>query len=366
MLKSEEIRRQAAQRLKELFPTAKSWEESAGARIGRQTAELIVKFKLGEWKVVNAPGQTVRDAIVPMIHQGASPVLFQLLGFLNQAGREVASIKDALQGETSAATMQPTTLLALIEQGLKVFAAIYKRIHDSAKEEFAKLYALNRKYMNMQERYQVGEEWKTVSKEDYAKGAGVRPVSDPAMVSDMQKAARAQFLQAYQNDPLCDNVEIRKQVFDAMGIEGADKLIHGQSPPNPALLAKTAEMQLEGHKVEAEIASRKASQVRDLSQAVLNLANADKVVGDTHLAWIEQHIDVIRLQLESLTQPAQKLGEPGQGQQQPPAAPPEGIPHPATQAADLRNRLPGGLLGLPQPNPDMSFHNAPFAQPGAP
>ena len=48
MLKSEDIRRQSAQRLKELFPTAKGWEESAGARIGRQTAELLVKFKLGE------------------------------------------------------------------------------------------------------------------------------------------------------------------------------------------------------------------------------------------------------------------------------------------------------------------------------
>lgn len=48
MLKSDEIRRQAAQRLKELFPTAKGWEESTGARIGRQTAELVVKFKLGE------------------------------------------------------------------------------------------------------------------------------------------------------------------------------------------------------------------------------------------------------------------------------------------------------------------------------
>jgi hypothetical protein len=48
MLKSEEIRRQAAQRLKEVFPTAKGWEESIGARIGSQNAGLVVKFKLGE------------------------------------------------------------------------------------------------------------------------------------------------------------------------------------------------------------------------------------------------------------------------------------------------------------------------------
>jgi hypothetical protein len=48
MLKSEDIRRQAAQRLKELFPTATGWEEAAETRIGNQDADLLVKFKLGD------------------------------------------------------------------------------------------------------------------------------------------------------------------------------------------------------------------------------------------------------------------------------------------------------------------------------
>jgi hypothetical protein len=48
MLKSEEIRRQAAQRLRELFPTAKGWEEAVGPRIANQHAGLVVKFRLAE------------------------------------------------------------------------------------------------------------------------------------------------------------------------------------------------------------------------------------------------------------------------------------------------------------------------------
>jgi hypothetical protein len=48
MLKSAEIRRQAAQRLRELFPRARSWEESTDVRLGNQTADLLVRFKLGE------------------------------------------------------------------------------------------------------------------------------------------------------------------------------------------------------------------------------------------------------------------------------------------------------------------------------
>ncbi|MBI2219090.1 MAG: hypothetical protein HYU51_17530 [Candidatus Rokubacteria bacterium] len=47
MLKSSEIRRQAAQRLRELFPSAQRWEEVAGARIGNHEADLLIKFSLG-------------------------------------------------------------------------------------------------------------------------------------------------------------------------------------------------------------------------------------------------------------------------------------------------------------------------------
>jgi hypothetical protein len=48
MLKSAEIRRQAAERLRELFGKAKSWEESADVPIGSQTADLVVRLRLGD------------------------------------------------------------------------------------------------------------------------------------------------------------------------------------------------------------------------------------------------------------------------------------------------------------------------------
>ena len=48
MLKAAEIRRQVAQRLRELFPRARGWDESVDAQIGNQVADLRVKFRLGE------------------------------------------------------------------------------------------------------------------------------------------------------------------------------------------------------------------------------------------------------------------------------------------------------------------------------
>ena len=48
MLKVQEMRRSAAQRLREIFPKAKAWEEVSESRIGSQTADLVVKFRMGE------------------------------------------------------------------------------------------------------------------------------------------------------------------------------------------------------------------------------------------------------------------------------------------------------------------------------
>src|SRR2546428_13249201 len=46
MLKSGEIRPQVAQRLRELFPTAKAWEETADTKISGQRVDLVARFRL--------------------------------------------------------------------------------------------------------------------------------------------------------------------------------------------------------------------------------------------------------------------------------------------------------------------------------
>jgi hypothetical protein len=48
MLKSHEIKLQAAQRLRDLFPRAKEWQEIANFRMGNQTADLFVTFRMGD------------------------------------------------------------------------------------------------------------------------------------------------------------------------------------------------------------------------------------------------------------------------------------------------------------------------------
>src|SRR5207244_1277385 len=132
---------------------------------------------------------------------------------------EIASIKDVPTGDQKTPNVPATTTLALIEQGLKTFTAIYKRVHRSLKSELNKLYRLNRVYGDEKSQYKVGDTWKVILKQDYVLGAGVEPVSDPTMVSDMQRMGRAQFLLGFRQDPNVNGVEVLERAFKAADID---------------------------------------------------------------------------------------------------------------------------------------------------
>ena len=86
MLKTGEIRRQVAQRLRELFPKARHWEDVAGLQVNRKAVDLAVKFRLGEQEhlvvvEVSALGQPrqIRGAVTRLLDvrrelAGAYPV----------------------------------------------------------------------------------------------------------------------------------------------------------------------------------------------------------------------------------------------------------------------------------------------------
>src|SRR3954467_14933793 len=110
-----------------------------------------------------------------------------------EAVRGITAVKDILTGDTGDKGVQTaTTTLALIEQGLKVFTAIYKRVYRAMKDEFRLLFDLNARFMDQQEYYTVLDQPQAVAKSDYDLASmDICPVADPKMVTDMQKSARA-------------------------------------------------------------------------------------------------------------------------------------------------------------------------------
>jgi len=288
-----------------------------------------MRFVPGEYKAINVPGGTIKENVVPLDFPGPSATLFNLLGTLIEAGKDIAAVKDVLTGEQKDANIPATTTLALIEQGLKVFTAIYKRIHRSLKAELEKLYRLNRIHLDDITGYQVGDEWHMVGREDYVKGSGVEPISDPTMVSDMQKLGRAQFLLTFAQDPMFNGMEIRKRVLDAAAIERPDDLLNLNPPPDPKIVKDAMDMEIKAERVKAEA-------IKDFAQAVLFLAQAAAVEGSADLGWVNANLDYLKLKLDGLT-------NEHEGNQQAP------IPGMAEQPGNAGvPAVPTGLPGGPQ------------------
>ncbi len=306
-----------------------------------------IRFQMGEYKVVNVPGGTLRENIVPMQFPGPSAVLFNLLGMLIEAGKEVASIKDVLTGEQASPNTPATTTLAIIEQGLKVFTAIYKRIHRSLKHELNKLYRLNRVYGDEKSEYKVGDTWKAITKQDYVQGSGVEPVSDPTMVSDMQRLGRAQFLMQFANDPLCNPIEIRHRIFSAASIDGIDKVLLSQAPPNPVVAAKGMELEIKDKQAVADAAAKRAQEVLYYAQAINQLAQADKAVADPHIQWLAQNIAIWSKQIDT------SMAGTGTGEGATPPPSPSSLPPPPATPHPMMMPQPS----MPNSAPSINPHN---------
>lgn len=154
-----------------------------------------IKPKMGEWSVLeSAAGADLRSNIVPFPTKDPSPVLLQLLSLLIESGKQLSAVTDALSGQEQAQNVPATTILSLIKQGLVVFSSIQKRIYRGFKKEFAKIYRLNKLYLDQTPQY-FGEGKKVayVTQEDYeASNIDIKPVADPNMSSDMLKATKIQ------------------------------------------------------------------------------------------------------------------------------------------------------------------------------
>lgn len=237
-----------------------------------------MRFAPGEYRPVDANGAAIKDNIVPMTFPGPSPVLFQLLGLLIDAGRDVASVKDVLTGEQQQANVPATTTLALIEQGLKVFTAIYKRVHRSLKQEFRKLYRLNRLYLPPESYFRFQDKQEQILLEDYqGDETDVTPVSDPHLVTDAQAMAKAQALMQFNGDPLINQMEIRKRFLKAIKEEAPETLLQQpqQPGPDPKTIEVTGKLELLSKELDGKLEKMKAESVDSMAAAALKVAQAE-------------------------------------------------------------------------------------------
>lgn len=241
-----------------------------------------IKVSPGKFEQVELTG-TLKDQILPHHFQGPSPVLFNLLGMMVEAAKDITAVKDILTGDTGGQTQTATTTLAMIEQGLKVFTAIYKRIYRALKDEFKLLFKLNAKHINEKQYFEFNDEQEVVEASDYDLASmDICPVADPKMVTDMQRMTHAQLLMQIAEHPAFGPIqnpqEALRRIYEAAGTEEPDRLIVKQQGPSPA-----EQLQME------ELQSKTANNMAGAQQKA---AAADKLTAETALLPRQADADV--------------------------------------------------------------------------
>lgn len=222
-------------------------------------------FKPGEWKVANAVGDDLRKQIVPLPTKEPSNVLFQLLGMLVQSGKELASVAEIFTGKLPGQNTPATTTQETIEQGMKVFTAIYKRVYRSLEKEFKKVYRLNKIYL--QEPKYVAVLDTPVEPTDFDESSyDICPAADPTASTQMEKLQKAMALVQILQLGTLDPMKVTIRLLEAQEQPNWQELIPGmaetgqptpqQPPPDPKVIAMEKKMELEGQKAQLDMAKK--------------------------------------------------------------------------------------------------------------
>ena len=167
-----------------------------GAKMSGQSQQVDVT-QVAE--IEAAPGvDDIRKIAMPMPFNQPSPVLFQLLGWLDSAAKGVVTTAEEKIADVNANAPVGTTQ-ALIEQGAVVFSAIHARLHDSQARVLKILGRLNRWHLDEQRKGEVVADLE-ISREDFVTNTDVVPVSDPHIFSETQRTAQMQAVMALMKD----------------------------------------------------------------------------------------------------------------------------------------------------------------------
>ena len=186
----------------------------------------------GEWRDVDAPGGSLRDAFYNIPYKEPSQTLLQLMGIVVQAGQRFASIADNQVGDGNQQAAVGTTI-ALLERGSRVMSAIHKRIYNALKEEFKLLANIFAQYLPQEYPYDVVGGNRLIKQADFDERIDIVLVADPNIFSMTQRISLAQTeLQLAMSNPQMHNMyESYRKMYEALGIKNIDQLL--PPPPQP-------------------------------------------------------------------------------------------------------------------------------------
>jgi hypothetical protein len=200
----------------------------------------------GEFRDVDVPGGTIRDALMPLPYKEPSSVLAQLLGVIIDSGRRFASIADMQVGDIGSQQLPVGTTVAMLERGTKVMSAIHKRLHFAQKKEFRLLAKIFSRSLPPVYPYDVPGASREIKQTDFDDRVDIIPVSDPNIFSMAQRVMLAQQeLQMAQAAPqIHDLREAYKRMYEALEIKNIDAILPpvAEIPPRDPISEQQAAM----------------------------------------------------------------------------------------------------------------------------
>jgi len=180
----------------------------------------------GEFRDVDAPGGAIRDSLMPLPFKGPDQTLFNLLGFVVQAGQRFATITDLKVGDGNQQAAVGTTI-AMMEQGSRVMSAVHKRLHYAMRQEFKILARVMSESLPQEYPYSVAGGDQTIMASDFDDRVDVVPVSNPNAFSQSQRIMLAQTkLQLAAQAPEIHNMhEVFKDMYEALGVTDVDRIM---------------------------------------------------------------------------------------------------------------------------------------------
>jgi len=188
----------------------------------------------GEFRDVDAPGGAIRDSLMPLPFKGPDQTLFNLLGFVVEAGQRFATITDLKVGDGNQQAAVGTTI-AMMEQGTRVMSAVHKRLHYAMRQEFKILARVMSESLPQQYPYTVPGGDETIMKEDFDDRVDVVPVSNPNVFSQAQRIIMAQTkLQLASQAPELHNLnEVYRDMYEALGVTDVDRIMKAVPTDEP-------------------------------------------------------------------------------------------------------------------------------------
>ena len=201
-----------------------------GVRVRDEAAPI----QPGEFKDVDAPGGSLRDAFYPLPYKEPSQTLLQLMGIVVQAGQRFASISEMQVGEGNSNAAVGTTV-ALLERGSKVMSAIHKRLYTGLKKEFRILSRIIATYLPPVYPYDVVGGQRQIKQTDFDDRIDIVPVADPNIFSMSQRITLAQTeLQLATSNPQIHNLyAVYRDMYSALGVKNIDQILPPPPPPMP-------------------------------------------------------------------------------------------------------------------------------------